>query len=216
MTDPDTPTDDNSDDQRPSFLELTDWIDGRLTRSRAADIAAQVESGDTETVETAEWIEGFFRFGQQNPLPVPPAIVRQRLRQSFQRHNGRELEIERKSAELSFDSRDDAVLAGVRGGFEVEDGYRLAFAADSLGVLVDVLPGGPGTVRLDGQVLTANPEAPVWNTTVDHPEGTLQDIGGDGQGCFSIDDVPLDATRLVLSNGLMEIEILEPLGRPEQ
>lgn len=175
---------------------------------------ARVSSAGPTTMKAVQWITGFIRFGRGNPLPAPPSILRQRLRQSFERRHGRQEAIVRRTAALSFDSRDDAVLSGVRGGFEVDEGYRLAFAADSLGVLIDVLPEDGLTVQLDGQVLSADDDAPVWAAAVDHPGGTLTDIGGDTQGCFSIRGVPADSTRLLLSNGLIEIEILRPLGEP--
>lgn len=200
----------------PSFAELADWIDGRLTRSDATDMERRVEAAGPRTAATVEWIRRFAAFGRRNPLPGPPPIVRQRLRQAFDRHHGRLGEAVRKTAVLSFDSRDDAVLSGVRGGFDIDEGYRLAFAADSLGVLVDVIPTDDhGGVQLDGQVLSAETESPVWEVTVDHPRGTMSDIGGNADGCFSIAGVPSDAWRLVLSNGVTEIEILRPLGESE-
>ncbi len=215
MTDtprPDDRTDDESNrNSPPSFLDLADWIEGRLTRSDAVDMEARVRAAGPATGETAAWIRGFLRFGRRNPMPNPPPILRQRLMQTFERHHGRFAAKTRRTATLSFDSRDDAVLSGVRGGFDIEEGYHLAFAAEELGVLLDVLPAD-GALRLDGQVLGADANAPVWEAIVEHPGGTIADIGGDTDGCFSIDGVPTDADRLLLSNGLVEIEIRRPLG----
>ncbi|MGB5759830.1 MAG: hypothetical protein WBM50_23145 [Acidimicrobiales bacterium] len=220
MTDDQGP--DSPSERPPSFANLADWVDGRLTRGDASEMERRVRRAGTEAAEAVAWLKGFVRFGRRNPLPAPPPVVRQRLRQSFERHHGRSPEVIRLTAALSFDSRDDVVLSGVRGGFEIDEGYHLAFAADSFGVLVDVLPNeagnGPGrataTVRLDGQVLTANPDAPVWSAVIEHPGGTMTDIGGDADGCFAIEGVPIDAKRLLLSNGLTEIEIIQPLGDP--
>lgn len=213
MTDPETTEDRPA---RPSFAELADWVDGRLTRSDAIEMERRVAAAGPDTVATAAWIREFAAFGRRNPQPAPPPIVRQRLRQMFDRRHGRASGIVRKTAVLSFDSRDDAVLSGVRGGFDIDEGYRLAFAADSLGVLIDVIPSDDSDhVQLDGQVLSADSEAPIWQVVVDHPGGSLSDIGGDADGCFSIAGVPFDAQRLVLSNGLTELEILQPLGEAE-
>ncbi len=216
------PMADSGSERPPSFARLADWVDGRLTRGDASNMDGRVQRAGTETADAVAWLRGFARFGRRNPLPAPPPIVRQRLRQSFERHHGRAPETVRLTAALSFDSRDDVVLSGVRGGFEIDEGYHLAFAAESFGVLVDVLPremGGGGAtataaVRLDGQVLTADPHAPVWSATIEHPGGTMTDISGDRDGCFAVDNVPMDATRLLLSNGVTEIEIIRPLGDP--
>lgn len=212
MTDPEAPEEPSA----PTFAELADWIDGRLTRSDAIAMEHRVAAAGPETMATAEWIRRFAAFGRRHPQPAPPPIVRQRLRQAFARRHGRAVEVVRKTAVLSFDSRDDAVLSGVRGGFDIDEGYRLAFAADSLGVLIDVIPTEDSrSVQLDGQVLSAETEAPIWHVAVDHPGGSLSDVGGDADGCFSIAGVPPDARRLVLSNGLTEIEIRQPLGQSE-
>lgn len=214
MTDATTAGDGPDRQGPPSFVDLVDWIEGRLTRTDALAMESRVRNADEATAKTVDWIRGFLNFGRRNPLPAPPPILRQRLRQSFERHHGRAGELVRMSAALSFDSRDDAVLSGVRGGFDIDDGYRLAFAAEALGVLIDVIPEPDGTVQLDGQVLSADTMAPVWAATVEQPSGSITDIGGDGDGCFSVSGVRSDATRLVLSNGLVEIEVPRPLGEP--
>jgi hypothetical protein len=197
----------------PTFRQLVDWVEGRLTRTEAAAVQAAIEAGGPSVGETVAWVRGFIEFGRSHPLPAPPPLVRQRLRQSFGRHHGWAGPPRRERAELMFDSRDDAVVVGVRGGPSFDDGYRLAFATDTLGVLVDVLPESNDTIRLEGQVLTPQGVAPVWQITVHHPGGRHTAIDGDANGSFAIDGVPLDTDRVVLSNGELDVEIDQPLGR---
>jgi hypothetical protein len=202
------------DGSAPTFRQLVDWVEGRLTRRDATEVGAAVDRGGPDVERTVAWIRDFIELGRRHPLPTPPPIVRQRLRQSFGRHNGQLPPLRRETADLMFDSRDDAVVAGVRGGPSLDDGYRLAFASESVGVLVDVLPASDRTVDLEGQVLTPDGSAPVWEVTVHHPRGRRTDSGGDRNGSFSIDDVPLDVISLRLSNGEVELDIPHPLGRP--
>ncbi|MEL7155692.1 MAG: hypothetical protein AAFN30_03730 [Actinomycetota bacterium] len=208
----------NNDEHRadPTFRQLVDWVEGRLTRSDAAAVASAVETGGDDIKRTTAWIREFIRFGKDNHLPQPPPLVRQRLRQSFERHHGRAAPRRRERAELMFDSRDDAVVAGVRGGPSLDDGYRLAFATESLGVLLDVLPEPAGTVRIEGQVLAGSELAAIWEVSARHHGGAQRtDIGGDANGSFAVDGVGLDLEVLVLSNGELDIEIHQPLGRSD-
>lgn len=200
----------------PTFRQLVDWVEGRLTRADASSVAAAVEAGGEELERTTAWIRDFIHFGKSHPLPVPPPLVRQRLRQSFEQHHGRAAPRRRQRAELMFDSRDDAVVAGVRGGPSLDDGYRLAFATESLGVLLDVLPESATTVRIEGQVLAGSELAAIWEVSASHHGGAQRiDIGGDANGSFAIDGIGLDLDTLVLSNGELDIEIHQPLGRSD-
>ena len=198
---------------QPTFRQLVDWIEGRLTRQDAIEVEAAVQRGGPDIHDTVVWIREFIQFGRDNPLPGPPPIVRQRLQQAFRRHTGDASPILRESAALMFDSRDDAIVVGVRGGPSLDDGYRLAFASESIGVLLDVLPESATTVRLEGQVLTPDESAPVWQVSVHYPGGRRTDGGGDRNGSFTIDQVPLDTTKLLLSNGEVEVDVSQPLGR---
>ena len=70
---------------RPPFGQLLDWVEGRCLPADAARIQAIVDGGDEDVLRTITWIEGFIEFGRRRPYPPP--LLRQRLRQSFQRHH---------------------------------------------------------------------------------------------------------------------------------
>ncbi len=201
----------------PTFAELLDWVEGRATAEEAADIAARVDPGNSETAASIRWIEGFLRHGEKNPLPTPPPILRQRLRQLFIAEMGPGPVVpEVRLAEPLFDSRRDTELTGVRGAYDNE-GYQLAFSTDEVDILLDVIPQSTpkDCFQLEGQALAASTQAPIWEARVEHLDGEIVDLGGDELGCFSIPDVPRDATRLRLSNGLVEIIVplqLDPVG----
>jgi len=196
----------------PTFEELLDWIEGRLTRQASRSMTARVGVAGPTTRRSVQWIEDFMALARTNPLPTPPPAVRQRLRHIFEQHHGRGVEPRTVLATLALDSRDDVVLAGVRGGAEVDESYQLAFAVDSTGVLIEVQVEPHGIRHLDGQVLSTEPGPSVWEATVSQPGGPVVDIGGDEHGSFSVRGVRLDASSLALSNGQVTIMIDRPLG----
>lgn len=202
----------NQQSDKPTFGQLLDWIEGRLTREAAAEMQQQ-SAADEETRASVAWIEGFRRFGREHPIPPPPPIVKQRLMQSFERHHGRDQPHILQTAHLTFDSRDDVVMAGVRGFEETDEGYQLTFTTESHGVLIDVFTTGPTTRRIEGQVLGVEGEDSVWVVTVEHEGRSISDIRGDTNGSFALDDVPAAVDTLQLTNGRTTIEIPSPLGR---
>ncbi|MDH4279298.1 MAG: hypothetical protein OEW83_14595 [Acidimicrobiia bacterium] len=207
-------SDDRRDTQsdKPTFGQLLDWIEGRLTREAAARFEQQ-STFDEETQASIAWIKGFRRFGRSHPIPAPPPIVKQRLMQAFERHHGRDQPVVLQTANLMFDSRDDVVMAGVRGFEEIDEGYQLTFTTETHGVLIDVFATGESTRRIEGQVLGVEGEDSVWVVTVDHAGRSITDIHGDTNGSFSLDDVPTTVDTLQLSNGRTTINVPQPLGR---
>lgn len=207
-------TDDRRNPQldKPTFGQLLDWMEGRLTREAAAEVE-RLSAADDETRASVAWIEGFRRFGREHPIPPPPPIVKQRLMQAFERHHGRDRPHIGQTAHLTFDSRDDVVMAGVRGFEEIDEGYQLTFTTETHGVLIDVFPTGPSTRRIEGQVLGLEGEDNVWVVSVEHQGRSISDIHGDTNGSFALADVPSSVGALRLTNGSTTIDIPHPLGR---
>lgn len=197
----------------PTFPELLDWLEGRLTRESSA-MMDQVwqHHHDDEVRDAVTWIEGFRTFANDNPVPQPPPIIRQRLRQAFEQHHGRGPLPVHQVARVTFDSRDDVIMASVRGHVEIGEGYQRTFATESHGVLIDVLTVSESEVRIEGQVLGVESESSVWEAQVLFPSGSITDSNGDENGSFSIADVPLSVETLRLTNGHVTIDIHDPLG----
>lgn len=198
---------------KPSFTELLDWLEGRLTRESTAAMDRSAATYEDDEIQAAiTWIEGFRRFALENPVPQPPPIIKQQLRQAFERHHGRGVVPIHQIAHVTFDSRDDVVMASVRGHSEVGEGYQRTFATESHGVLIDVLALSESEVRIEGQVLGVESESSVWEVQVRFPSGSKTDSTGDENGSFSITDVPMAIDTLRLTNGHVTIDIHDPLG----
>jgi hypothetical protein len=207
-----------TDADRPDFGTLLDWLEGRLDPQTAEQIAAQVAEGDERTRRTVEWLRGFLATAQAMPLHEPPPIVRQNLNQYFARWSRAQAELGQQPrvvhARLLFDSRQDLALAGVRAGpGEDDDTFHLAYTAAEGDMLVDVYRLGAGLVRLEGQVMLAQPdEAPIFEASVAGPGFTVRTRDGDELGRFFLRDVPARRCQLEATNGLVTVVAALDLG----
>lgn len=201
----------SADPGRPDFGMLLDWLEGRLDPGAAEQVAAQVAAhGDERTRRTIAWLRGFLATARQLPLYEPPPVVRQSLSQYFARWSRARAELDRKPREvwarLLFDSRQDLAPAGIRSVVSDEDAFHLAYTAADGDLLIDVYRGEPGLVRIEGQVLLAEPEeAPVFEASVTGQGFSLRTKDGDELGRFSLRGVPTDRCQLRASNGLITI-----------
>jgi hypothetical protein len=191
---------------RPTFETLLDWLDGRLDGEQASQVSAQVAEGDGRTRSSVRWLQGFLATARRFPAPEPPPIIRQHLRQHFLRWSKARAALRAEphllDATLLFDSRQDLVLAGVRGGEEAEDTYHLAFTTDVGDLVVDVRRVGKGELRLDGQVLlTDAAAASVFSAQAAGLGYTVRTVDGDELGRFTLPEVPAGRCRLEVSNG---------------
>ena len=199
---------------------LLDWLEGRLDPGVADQVAAQVAAADERTRRTVEWLQGFLETASALPLHEPPPIVRQNLTQYFSRWSRARAELERRPRDvhirLLFDSRQDLALAGVRAGGSEGDAFHLVYTAEEGDLMVDVYRLGAGLVRLDGQMLLAQPQgAPIFEASVAGPGFTMRTMDGDELGRFSLRDVPESHCQLNATNGLITIVAdldLDPSG----
>jgi hypothetical protein len=204
----------------PDFETLVDWLEGRLDPRTAEQVAAQVADGDERTRCTVDWLRGFLATAHALPLHEPPPIVRQSLQQHFERWSRAKAELGQQPrvvhTRLLFDSRQDLALAGVRAGAGEDGTFHLAYTAEEGDLLVDVYRLEAGLVRLDGQVLLAQPrQAPVFEASVTGTGFTVRTKDGDELGRFSLRDVPARQCRLEATNGLVTVVAvldLDPRG----
>ncbi len=200
--------------QRPSIATLIDWLEGRLDADETATVEQAVRLGDDTVDATVQWLRRFIVAAESVPLSDSPPLVTQRLLQHFEKWARSRAILDSPPHEvralLVFDSRQDLVGAGARGGADVGDAVHLAFASDAADLLLDVRYLGSGRVRIDGQVLTTgSSSAPVFEAVATGPSFTQRTIDGDELGRFFFGEVPETVTELHASNG--EVRIVAPL-----
>ena len=200
----------STDPDRPDFGMLIDWLEGRLDPSAAEQVAAQVAGADERTRRTAEWLRGLLETARAVPLHEPPPIMEQSLIQYFSRWRRARAQPAYRPCDvyvrLLLDSRQGLVPAGVRGDASDDDVFHLAYTAEEGDLLIDVYRVGAGLVRLDGQMLLAQPqEAPVFEAFVAGEGFTIRTKDGDELGRFCLRDVPERQCQLRATNGLITI-----------
>ena len=208
----------STEEPRPDIASLLDWLEDRLPPADAARVAHQVAAGDARLRGTVEWLRGFLTTAGSLPLHQPPPIVRQSLRQYFVRWSQARAVLDRQPrqlvASLLFDSRRDLAATGVRSAAPTDETIHLAYATESADLVLDVRRLAGGRVRIDGQVLLADPSpAPVFeaSATGADPSGaqfTARAVDGDELGRFRLPDVPAireGALELRVSNGEIAI-----------
>lgn len=194
------------DGTQPDFATLADWLDGRLDPATAARVAEAVHAGDPRTLGAVAWLRGLRATAAVVPLVEPPPIVRQRLRQHFARWSQGQPLADRPrpvvAARLAFDSRRDLVQAGVRAADTAGDTVHLAFTADSADLVVDLRRLDSGRLRLDGQVLLAEPgQAPVFDVSASGGGFSVRTVEGDALGRFWLSELPVRPFELRCDNG---------------
>lgn len=204
---------------RPDFATLIDWIEGRLDAEAATEVADAVAAGDPRTRASVQWLHGFLATARTLPLHQPPPIVRQTLRQYFARWAEARAALDRPPVEYAagvlFDSRQDLALVGVRAADDADDLVHLAFGTDVADLVVDVRRLGAGSVRIDGQVLLADPgAAPIFEASAHGRDVTLRSVDGDELSRFRLPAVPDHVSELRVSNGEIVLVAVLDLGEP--
>ena len=198
---------DLSDPDHPDMTRLADWLEGRLSTDDARRVADAVEHADARLRARVCWLQSFLDCAQALPLHLPPALVRQRLRQHFDRWSkAREIlerPVSRIRVALVFDSRMDRPLVGVRGVAE-DEVVHLGYRGDTADLVLDLHPLPGDAVRIEGQVLPLGSDVePIFEATASGPGLEVRTVDGDELGRFTLTPVPRTADRIQAGNGEM-------------
>ncbi len=203
-------------DDEPGSEEILDWLEGRLTPERARAVESAVARPGSTAAAFAAWAREFHRLSGALPLPTPPPVLRQRLRQLYLSRLGRAGASTRQVARLEVDSRRRDPMVALRGPLlDAETRMQLSFSTTDADVVLDVAPSGHAVVTLRGQVLPRRPMASAFQAEAHGPSGVVSTVDGDELGSFTLEDVPVDTESVVLFNGELSIELpLSAASRP--
>ena len=186
---------------RIPFETLADLVDGRLPESEAAELRRRLADADARTRADLAWLQALASFRRAMPLEAPPEPVREALRAHFRRWaEGRRRPgpFQRLVAQLTFDSRLQPALAGVRAGATGPD--QLLYTTDWMDIELHILPAGPGQVRILGQALPHDQDLDMVDCTVQLLAGE-QELGLTGAnelGEFTFEVAPGSDCTLIL------------------
>lgn len=195
---------------RIPFETLADLVDGRLSESEATEIRRQLANTDQRTRANLAWLQALASFRKAMPLEAPPERVRQALRAHFRRWAEERRQpglFQRLVAQLTFDSRLQPSLAGVRG--EPSEPGQLLYTTDRMDIELHLLPAGPDRVRILGQALPRDPDLDVTACPVQLLAGE-QEVsltGTNELGEFSFEAIPRGDYTLILVTEGGEIEL---------
>lgn len=195
-----------------SFETLVDWVEGRLAPGEAARVEAWVAEADTAVQADVAWLRRFHRLSQEITLATPPDWVRRRLRRRFQ------TDIPRPSAPetgrwqrwrgiLSFDSRSQAAMAGVRGGL-TNAGRQLVYTTEGGEVALNVHPhAADEKVDLLGQLFPPGEDVPLFSVQLLQDGAEIGLTMADDLGEFTFTGLPPVTVSLVCSSDQAELII---------
>lgn len=191
---------------------VADWVDGKLDPAIANQVA-QAAADNPDWAGDAAWVRGLCRAGTNHPLPEPPLVLRQRLRQGFHRwardHAAPGDRILTVRASLIFDSRRDQLELQTRGQ-ESEPPIHLVFRSELADLVLEARWAGAHRLRLAGQVLLGHAtSSPVFEAVIDGPDDQVRAVNGDRFGRFST-EVSDSVDRLSVTNG--EVTIVAALS----
>ncbi len=160
-------------EQTPSWEQLIDWLEGRLSPVEAEAIEAQIAE-DQEAAADLAWLSAFKRAGSQIIIDEPPRELHNALRTSFDAYVQRQSKsnnadgglFRKLVAALSFDSGLQLGLAGAR-TMAFPDTRQLIYSTEVADVSLNVQVE-EDRLRIDGQLL------PVVDVALDQFRARLQ------------------------------------------
>jgi hypothetical protein len=196
------------------FADLVDWVEGRLSPTRAAEIAEMVARHEPLQRQVV-WIRQFVETTQRITLQDPPANLRAQLRRQFRaRFTPDPLGwIRRQVATLTLDSGLAPLAAGVRGADA--SSRQLIFHSDAADVILTLVPAGSpaqGRLTLHGQVLPLAQETTADSYAVQLLAGQQETAltASDELGEFFLTEIAPGDYELVLSGPQLEL-VLSPV-----
>ena len=199
-------------DSAPSWQQLIDWLEGRLTPTDAEEMRQLVARSDAATMADVAWIRAFLRVGDEIVLEEPPAELRKELRVQFAKYAGAQSAggeneanlFQRLVAMLSFDSSLQPGLAPARAG-EMHGVRQLIYACDALDISLAVRHVEEG-FSVDGQILPNHAMAlGAFHVRLEQTTRVIDSIAVDEAGLFSFVALSPGVYQLHLSSAELDI-----------
>ena len=196
----------------PTFSEMLDWLEGRLSPDEAQSVAERLQSADAPTQADLDWLRLFLQARQSVHFASPPTGVRETLKQRFVAYaEAREPPgaFQRWLATLIFDSRTQPITAGLRSAVEENQRRQLIYitkAAEIALTIQSILPDKNFIVT--GQIFPRG-DTPTHTFSIqllrDAWEVALS--ATDELGEFTFSDLPAGEYDIVVSTEQYEVVI---------
>lgn len=196
--------------RKPSFEEVLDWIEGRLTPEEA-ERTADLVAADAQARAEAEWLRNFIEVSEETVLDSPPPGVREELSRRFEglaeerRQPGL---LHRLFATLTFEGGAEPAF-GVRSVGSPEAQRHFVYSTELADVSFSVRPRRGGGFDLMGQVLPNGEdiEPDEFGVHLIRDVGVSEMVLADDLGEFSFENAPEGTYEMVLTTEHYEILI---------
>jgi hypothetical protein len=190
----------------PSFEQLLDWVDGRLSPIDGEEMARRVAAADAETQTLAAWLRAFRQVSETTVLARPPAELRQRLRQQFKAEHGRPDFFRRLVASLTFDSSRQWAAAGVRSAAGQGQQRQLLYSTEVADIALNLQPDALGQrLALLGQVFPAADSSEAYSVQLLRGDREAAITLTDELGEFTIESIAPGVYDMILSSEQVEV-----------
>ncbi|HEU4387530.1 MAG TPA: hypothetical protein VFV34_07015 [Blastocatellia bacterium] len=138
----------------PEFLELIDFLDGRLDKDAALRVGQHLATGCPKCAAERAWHLRFRSIGRTDSRYSPPPWAWKRAMQLFEEEQKRNAPDSMRQCEiaiLSYDSFTQAAHAGVRSS--ADNQRQLLYTAEGYTIDLQIAPAEPSGAEVVGQVL---------------------------------------------------------------
>lgn len=190
---------------------LLDWLEGRLTATESAQMAAAVASADPAVQDDVRWLRAFLAVSEVVELATPPSSVHAALMEHFAAHSRRAQSpgfFQQLIAALTFDSNLQSNLAGARSVTSAGP-RQLIYGSDYADVVINIRRRpGQDTLDLMGQILPHGEDVtPLFAVQLLQGEREVAITHSDDLGEFVIPATAAATYTLILSGDDVEIQI---------
>ncbi|MGH2524401.1 MAG: hypothetical protein ACRDH2_17985 [Anaerolineales bacterium] len=194
----------------PSFAQLLDWLEGRLSEEEARALAEQLQTADEATRADLAWLREFHQARQDVKLTVPPPRVREALKRRFADYAGARRppgSFRRWLAALTFDSRTRLGVVGLRSAATEGLQRQLIYTTGVADVVLNIQPHShEQSFNLTGQVFpTTDVAHDGFSIQLLREETEVGLVTADELGEFSFEAVPPGEYEIVVSGDQSEI-----------
>ena len=209
-----------SNRKTPSWQQLIDWLEDRLSPDDAERIQQEIEHADASFQADVDWIRAFLRSSETIVVDDPPADLRLALRARYDEYVQSEgiagkddpqaidepNLLQRLVAALTFDSGLQVGLAGARGG-DIDSTRQLIFSSSALDISLDMVQRAEG-LYIDGQILPLQ-EMALENLEVrlEHESDVLVQSTASTDGFFVFEAVRPGLYHLLVTGEGISVQI---------
>ncbi len=203
--------------QTPSWEQLLDWVEGRLSTEEGAQVAAQLAATAHNIATDMAWLRAFSGLQRDVVLDEPPPQVHSKLLAQFDVHvqkkrtaaTGQEGPglMQRLLATLTFDSGLQPLAVGLRTA-DASDTRQLIFSTAAADVMLNIQTTNAQGVTVNGRILPLTAvQVDAFDVQLLAGETPIASTQSDALGAFVFDGLRPATYQLLLNAESLAITV---------